>query len=103
MPLQHRHGYAAGLHRGLPTGDINRPKEFADVRVGCARHASPHPPGWSWSCRLRSVLPLVSHVHLLVLLAGPEAIWRYCPMTAAPPVAGLWLLDPAAAVLAGSR
>jgi hypothetical protein len=26
MPLQHRHGYAAGIHHGLPTGDINRPK-----------------------------------------------------------------------------
>jgi len=25
MPLQHRHGYAADLHRGLPTGDITRP------------------------------------------------------------------------------
>ena len=24
MPLQHRHGYAAGPHRGLPTSDINR-------------------------------------------------------------------------------
>ena len=23
MPLQHRHGYAAGIHRGLPVGDIN--------------------------------------------------------------------------------
>jgi hypothetical protein len=28
MPLPHRHDYAADLHRGLPTGDINRPKEF---------------------------------------------------------------------------
>ena len=26
MPLPHRHDYAADLHRGLPTGDINRPK-----------------------------------------------------------------------------
>src|SRR3954454_222735 len=26
MPLQHRHGYAAGIHCGLPTGDINRPR-----------------------------------------------------------------------------
>lgn len=28
MPLPLRHDYAAGIHRGLPTGDINRPKEF---------------------------------------------------------------------------
>ncbi len=26
MPLRHRHGYAADLHRGLPTGDINQPQ-----------------------------------------------------------------------------
>ena len=26
MPLQHRHGYAAGLHRGLPAGEANRPR-----------------------------------------------------------------------------
>jgi len=26
MPLRPRHGYAADLHRGLPTGDINRPR-----------------------------------------------------------------------------
>ncbi len=31
MPLQLRHEYAAGLPRGLPTGDINRPR------------SSPHP------------------------------------------------------------
>jgi len=24
MPLRSRHGYAAGLHRGLPVGDINQ-------------------------------------------------------------------------------
>ena len=24
MPLRYRHGYAAGFHRGLPAGDINR-------------------------------------------------------------------------------
>jgi hypothetical protein len=26
MPLQLRHDYAAGIHRGLPTGDITQPK-----------------------------------------------------------------------------
>jgi hypothetical protein len=40
MPLPHRHDYAADLHRGLPTGDINRPKEFADPKVGYARQPS---------------------------------------------------------------
>jgi len=28
MPLQHRHSYAVGIHRGLPTGETNRSKEF---------------------------------------------------------------------------
>jgi hypothetical protein len=44
MPLPHRHDYAAVLHRGLPTGDINRSEELADPKVGCARQPSPHPP-----------------------------------------------------------
>ena len=26
MPLRYRHGYAAGIHRGLPPGDIDRPR-----------------------------------------------------------------------------
>ncbi|MDP9344996.1 MAG: hypothetical protein M3P44_04615 [Actinomycetota bacterium] len=39
MPLPHRHDYAAGLHRGLPTGDINRSKEFPDTKSGA--HSSP--------------------------------------------------------------
>jgi hypothetical protein len=28
MPLRHRHGYAADLHRGLRTGDIEPAVEF---------------------------------------------------------------------------
>jgi hypothetical protein len=28
MPLRLRHGYAADLHRGLPTADIESVKEF---------------------------------------------------------------------------
>ena len=34
MPLQHRHGYAAGLHRGLPVGALHRPR------------SSPHQTVW---------------------------------------------------------
>ena len=33
MPLRLRHGYAADLHRGLPTGDINQPKSSPHVAV----------------------------------------------------------------------
>jgi hypothetical protein len=48
MPLPHRHDYAADLHRGLPTGDINRPKEFPAIHDGDAQQPSPYPPDWSW-------------------------------------------------------
>ena len=44
MPLPHRHDYAADFHRGLPAGDINRPKEFPANVGGCARQPSPDPP-----------------------------------------------------------
>ena len=72
MPLQHRHGYAAGLHRGLPAGDIDPAKEFpARPACGCALLPSPDPPGSSWWVLLRGVQPLVPHVHLSVSLAGP--------------------------------
>ncbi len=48
MPLPHRHDYAADLHRGLPTGDINRPKEFPVIHSRDAQQPSPYPPDWSW-------------------------------------------------------
>ena len=46
---QHRHGYAAGLHRGLPVGDINRPKSHRTQQLlcGCALLRGPNPPGSS--------------------------------------------------------
>ena len=71
MPLPSRHDYAAGFHRGLRAGDTNRLRS-SPPEDGCARQPSPHPPGWSWWILLRSVQTLVSHVHLLVLLAEPE-------------------------------
>lgn len=42
MPLQHRHGYAADLHRGLPVGDIIRQ---GVPRVGNALLCGRDPPG----------------------------------------------------------
>ena len=49
MPLRHRHGYAADIHRGLPTGDINQPRSSPPVmKGGYAPQSSPHPPGSSW-------------------------------------------------------
>lgn len=39
MPLPLRHDYAAGIHRGLPTGDINRPRS-SPTRMGRVRMAA---------------------------------------------------------------
>ena len=72
MPLQHRRGYAADLHRGLPTGDITQPRSSPHrIGRGCALLPSPYPPDLSWWHLLRGFQPLVPHVCLSVLLAGP--------------------------------
>ena len=48
MPLQHRHGYAADIHHGLPVSDINRPKSSPHTIVcGCTLLRGPDPPGSS--------------------------------------------------------
>jgi hypothetical protein len=39
MPLQPRHGYAAGLHRGLPAGDITQPRSSPPDNVVRVRAA----------------------------------------------------------------
>ena len=67
-----RHGYAAGLHRGLPADDFNRPRSSPPPNSdGCAPQPSPDPPDSSWWVVLRGVQSLVPHVHLSVSLAGP--------------------------------
>ena len=45
--LQPRHGYAAGLPRGLPTGVRNRLRSRPPTRGGRALLTGPHPPDWS--------------------------------------------------------
>jgi hypothetical protein len=75
MPLQHRHGYAADLHRGLPTGDIARPRSSShqpSVRVRAA--IQPSSARFELVALLRGVQPLVPHVRLSVSLAerGPS-------------------------------
>src|SRR5664279_3465053 len=72
MPLQPRHEYAAGFPRGLPADDANRPRSSPhhhDARVRCCPAQICQIS--SWWILLRSVQPLVSHVHLPVSLAGP--------------------------------
>jgi hypothetical protein len=45
MPLRHRHGYAAGFHRGLPASDLKPAREFpARHEERCAPPSSPYPP-----------------------------------------------------------
>jgi len=72
MPLQPRHEYAADFPGGLPANDANRPRSSPHrTSCECALLPSPDLPDSSWWIILRSVRPLVSHVHLPVLLAGP--------------------------------
>ena len=35
MPLPHRHGYAAGIHHGLPTNDANQPRSSPTGNKRC--------------------------------------------------------------------
>ena len=44
---QSRHGYAAGLPRGLPTGIRNRLRSRPPTGGGRALLTGPYPPGWS--------------------------------------------------------
>ena len=41
LPLRYRHGYAAVLHRGLPTGKINPDQEFPTRNGGAGTHRNP--------------------------------------------------------------
>ena len=72
MPLQPRHGYAAGIHRGLPASDINQPRssphQDAGARCNPAQICQIRAGGFV----LRGFQPPVSHVHLPVSLAGPR-------------------------------
>lgn len=38
MPLRHRHEYTAGILRGLPIGDINRPRSSPQQAAGVRRY-----------------------------------------------------------------
>jgi hypothetical protein len=71
LPLRHRHGYAAGLHRGLPTGHHMAVKEFPTAGRQQVRAApSPYPPDLSWWA-VKGRQTLVPLVHLPVSLTGP--------------------------------
>ena len=75
MPLRHRHGYAAGIHRSLRTGDMEPVVEFPEhSRSGMHRR-----PALIRQVRAGGFLERLSNtgslsLHLLVLLAGPVTI-----------------------------
>ena len=73
MPLRHRHGYAADLHRGLPASDLKPTQEFLTHHLrGQVRTAiQPLSTGFELAGNLRGVMTLVPLVHLPVSLAGP--------------------------------
>ena len=89
LPLRHRHGYAAVLHRGLP-GLSHRRGEFPAARRQRVRTApSPYPPGSSWWV-VKGRQTLISRVHLPVSLtrhapSGSAGTSRRCQGCSHPP------------------
>ena len=73
MPLQHRRGYAADLHRGLPTGDITQSRSSQHDANAVPVRAATQPISVSLElvAFLRGFQPLVPHVRLSVSLAEP--------------------------------
>jgi hypothetical protein len=105
IPLRHRHAYPAALRRGLPAGDMNRPRSRPPPTAGVHRDPA-HIRQVRAGGILRGVRTLVSHVHLSVSLAGPEPSGsagpsRRCrgclPPSPAPPGSGCPQLHQAAA------
>lgn len=71
LPLRHRHGYAAGIHHGLPAAEHMTAKEFpANGRRQVRTAPSPYPPDLSWWAVKGRQTP-ISCVHLPVSLTGP--------------------------------
>jgi hypothetical protein len=105
IPLRHRDAYPAALQRGLPTGDMNRPRSRPPPTAGVHRDPA-HIRQVRAGGILRGVRTLVSHVHLSVSLAGlepsgstgPSRRCRGClPPSPAPPGSGCPQLHQAAA------
>jgi hypothetical protein len=72
MPLQPRHGYAADLHHGLPTGETYRPRSSPPPRVRVRAATQPRSARFELVGLLRDVQPLVPHVRLPSCLPDPD-------------------------------
>ena len=70
MPRQHRHGYAAGLHRDLPASTPSQLRSRPPAPDDRALHPGPYPPDLS-RCHAYGALALVPLVYRLISLAGP--------------------------------
>ena len=99
MPLRHRHGYHAALHRGLPAGTTSPAQEFLLRDEGARRTApGPDPPGSSRSVIKGRITPvplvllsvMLPDPHHLAVLARPGPVGAAChpprhlPVQAAP-------------------
>jgi hypothetical protein len=73
MPLRLRHDYAAGFRRDLPAGDICRRGSSLHLRADTHRGPAHIRQVGAGGLLLRGFQMLVPHVHLSVLLAGPES------------------------------
>ncbi|MFD0514560.1 IS630 family transposase [Streptomyces aureus] len=73
LPLRPRHAYAAGIQRGLPTDDFNRPRSHPTPHLGERNvHRNPaHIRQIRAGGSLKGLYTPVPHVHLSVSLAGP--------------------------------
>ena len=92
MPLQHRHGYAAGLHRGLPAGDINRPRSSPHDRRRVRAATQPRSARFELVGRLEGRSAAGSSRTPFRLACRTRTIWQCWPV---PSLSGLLPPSPA--------
>jgi hypothetical protein len=73
---QHRHGYAAGLHRGLPTAGTKRLRSRTHPGVR-ALQTGPYPPDLEPASRLRSVQHWFAYAAPSDLARRARTVWQY--------------------------
>jgi hypothetical protein len=73
---QHRHGYAAGFHRGLPTAGTKRLRSRTHSGVR-ALHTGPYPPDLEPASRLRSVQHWFAYAAPSDLARRARTVWQY--------------------------
>jgi hypothetical protein len=73
---QHRHGYAAGLHRGLPTAGTKRLRSRTHSGAR-ALHTGPYPPDLEPASRLRSVQHWFAYAAPSDLARRARTVWQY--------------------------